>query len=179
MHWLSSRLKFILKSRGVVELAQKLVVAALYLAVGSTVAMADEAKPELDTGDTAWMLTATALVLLMTIPGLVLFYGGMVRKKNVLATAMQSFATVCLITLLWTIVGYSIAFGGGGSWWGGLEKAFLLDMGVDALSGTIPESVFMTFQMTFAIITPVLMTGAFADRMKFSSLLVPVQKVPY
>jgi Amt family ammonium transporter len=172
MHWLSSRLKFILKSRGVVELAQKLVVAALYLAVGSTVAMADEAKPELDTGDTAWMLTATALVLLMTIPGLVLFYGGMVRKKNVLATAMQSFATVCLITLLWTIVGYSIAFGGGGSWWGGLEKAFLLDMGVDALSGTIPESVFMTFQMTFAIITPVLMTGAFADRMKFSSLLV-------
>ena len=87
MHWLSSRLKFILKSRGGVELAQKLVVAALYLAVGSTVAMADEAKPELDTGDTAWMLTATALVLLMTIPGLVLFYGGMVRKKNVLATS--------------------------------------------------------------------------------------------
>jgi Amt family ammonium transporter len=118
------------------------------------------------------MLMSTALVLMMTIPGLVLFYGGMVRKKNVLAAVMQSVATVCMITLLWTIVGYSIAFGEGNAFWGGLDRSFLMGMDVAAMSGTIPESVFMTFQMTFAIITPVLITGAFVDRMKFSSLLV-------
>ena len=128
-----------------------------------------------DTGDTAWMLTSTALVLMMTIPGLALFYGGMVRKKNVLATAMQSFAAACLVTVLWMVLGYSLAFGDGGGLngvIGGLDKALLAGMGVGSVWQTIPESVFMTFQMTFAIITPALICGAFADRMKFSSLLV-------
>ncbi len=130
---------------------------------------------ELDTGDTAWMMTSTALVLLMTIPGLALFYGGMVRKKNVLATVMQSFAICCLMTILWMIVGYSLAFTDGGglnAYVGGFSSAFLAGMGPDAMSGTIPETVFMTFQMTFAIITPALIAGAFADRMKFSAMLL-------
>ena len=131
--------------------------------------------PKLDTGDTAWMLTSTALVLMMTIPGVAMFYGGMVRKKNVLATAMQSFAVSCVMTVLWMIIGYSLAFTDGGgmnAYVGGLDKILLRGIGVDTLSGTIPETVFMTFQMTFAIITPALITGALADRMKFSSLLV-------
>ena len=131
--------------------------------------------PKLDTGDTAWMLTSTALVLMMTIPGVAMFYGGMVRKKNVLATAIQSFAVACLMTVLWMIIGYSLAFTDGGglnAFVGGLDKVLLRGMGVGDLSGTIPETVFMTFQMTFAIITPALITGALADRMKFSSLLV-------
>ncbi len=130
---------------------------------------------KLDTGDTAWMLTSTVLVLMMTIPGVALFYGGMVRKKNVLATAVQSFAVACVMTVLWMIVGYSLAFTDGGGmnpFVGGLDKMMLRGIGVDTLSGTIPETVFMTFQMTFAIITPALITGALADRMKFSSLLV-------
>jgi Amt family ammonium transporter len=126
----------------------------------------------LDSGDTAWMLTATALVLLMTIPGLALFYGGMVRRKNVLTMIMQSFAVCCLSTVTWMVAGYSLAFGEGNMWVGGLDRLFLAGMGVDSLSGTIPESVFMTFQMTFAIITPALITGAGADRMKFSAMLV-------
>jgi Amt family ammonium transporter len=133
-------------------------------------ALAQEA-PTLSAGDTAWMLTATALVLLMTIPGLSLFYAGMVRAKNVLATMMQCFAITCVVTVLWAIVGYSIAFGGEGPLWGGLGKAFLMGVPADALSGTIPETVFMTFQMTFAIITPALIVGAFAERMKFSAML--------
>jgi Amt family ammonium transporter len=131
--------------------------------------------PKLDTGDTAWMLTSTALVLMMTIPGVALFYGGMVRKKNVLATSMQSFAVACVMTVLWMIIGYSLAFTDGGgmnAYVGGLDKILLRGIGVDTLSGTIPETVFMTFQMTFAIITPALITGALADRLKFSSLLV-------
>ena len=131
--------------------------------------------PKLNTGDTAWMLTSTALVLMMTIPGVAMFYGGMVRKKNVLATAMQSFAVACVMTVLWMIIGYSLAFTDGGgmnAYVGGLDKMLLRGIGVDTLSGTIPETVFMTFQMTFAIITPALITGALADRIKFSSLLV-------
>ncbi|MGY9013778.1 MAG: ammonium transporter [Rhodospirillales bacterium] len=139
----------------------------------STVFAAD--TPKLDTGDTAWMLTSTVLVLMMTIPGLALFYGGMVRKKNVLSTVMQSFAVTCLMTVLWMVIGYSLAFTDGGSanaFVGGLSNMFLADMKIDTLNGTIPDSVFMTFQMTFAIITPALITGAFADRMKFSSMLV-------
>ncbi|MHA1165134.1 MAG: ammonium transporter [Alphaproteobacteria bacterium] len=126
-------------------------------------------------GDTAWMLTSTALVLMMTIPGLALFYGGMVRKKNVLATVMQSFAVTCLMSVLWMMAGYSIAFTEGGSlnaYMGGLSKAFLIGIEKETLTGTIPESVFMTFQMTFAIITPALICGAIADRMKFSALLL-------
>ena len=133
-----------------------------------------EAAPALDSGDTAWMLTATALVLMMTIPGLALFYGGMVRKKNVLATVMQSFAITCLMTVIWMVLGYSLAFTDGGgvnAVVGGFSKLFLKGMSVDSLTGTIPESVFMTFQLTFAIITPALITGAFADRMKFSAML--------
>jgi Amt family ammonium transporter len=144
---------------------------ALILTTGVAFA-ADTSK--LDTGDTAWMLTSTALVLMMTIPGLALFYGGMVRKKNVLATCAQSFAVTGLVTVLWMIIAYSLAFQNGGgmnAFIGGTERLFLYGMGKDTLQGTIPESVFMTFQMTFAIITPALIAGAFADRMKFSALL--------
>jgi Amt family ammonium transporter len=137
-------------------------------------AMAQDEVPTLDSGDTAWMLTSTALVLFMTIPGLALFYAGMVRSKNVLSVMMQCFAITALVTVLWAIAGYSIAFTDGGSmndYMGSLSKAFLSGVGVDALSGTIPETVFMTFQMTFAIITPALIVGAFAERMKFSAML--------
>ncbi|MEX2167087.1 MAG: ammonium transporter [Methyloceanibacter sp.] len=121
------------------------------------------------------MLTSTAIVLLMTIPGLALFYGGMVRKKNVLSVVMQCFAITCIITIAWFAVGYSLAFTDGGgmnSYIGGLSKAFLKGVGIDALTLTIPESVFFTFQATFAIITPALIVGAFVDRMKFSALLL-------
>ncbi len=129
----------------------------------------------LDTGDTAWMMTATALVLFMTIPGLSLFYAGMVRSKNALSVMMQCFAITCLMTILWALYGYSLAFGDGGAfnqWIGGLGKLFMAGVEVDTLSGTIPESVFAIFQMTFAIITPALMVGAFAERMKFSAMLL-------
>jgi len=130
-----------------------------------------EEAAKLSAGDTAWMLTATALVLFMTIPGLSLFYAGMVRSKNVLSVLMQCFAITALMTLLWVIYGYSIAFGGEGAYWGGLSKTFLKGVTVDSLSGTIPETVFITFQMTFAIITPALIVGALAERMKFSAML--------
>jgi len=142
---------------------------------------AQDDTPTLDTGDTAWMLTATVLVLFMTIPGLALFYAGMVRSKNVLSVLMQCFAVTALMTVLWAVYGYSLAFDTTGmaagevnfnSFFGGLGKAFMSGVGVDSLVGTIPESVFATFQMTFAIITPALIVGAFAERMKFSSLLV-------
>lgn len=147
------------------------IVALLMLATVQH-AVAQEATAKLDSGDTAWMIVATALVLMMTVPGLMLFYGGMVRKKNALSTVAQSFAVCCLATVLWMVVGYSLAFSEGNMIVGGLDKIFLIDLKPDALIGTIPESVFMTFQMTFAIITPALITGAFADRMKFSSLLL-------
>jgi Amt family ammonium transporter len=135
--------------------------------------------PKIDTGDTAWMLTSSALVLMMTIPGLALFYGGMVRKKNVLATLAQSFAATALITVLWMVIGYSIAFTTNPSaemnnFIGGFGYAFLAPMGLNtttALAPTIPESVYMFFQMTFAIITPALIAGSLADRMKFSAFL--------
>ena len=136
-----------------------------------SLALADE----LSAGDTAWMLTATVLVLFMTIPGLALFYAGMVRSKNVLSVLMQCFAITALMTVLWVIYGYNLAFGNGGSmnaFWGGFGNLFLAGMGVDSMTGTIPETVFMTFQMTFAIITPALIVGAFAERMKFSALLL-------
>ena len=156
----------------VAGLAKTPIAATLLMALGPANSFAQTQAPKVDSGDTAWMLTSTALVLLMTIPGLVLFYGGMVRKKNVLSTVIQSFAATCLVTLLWVVVGYSIAFGEGNEFWGGFDKFLLLDMSAGSVSGTIPESVFMTFQMTFAILAPVLITGAFIDRMKFSSLLV-------
>ncbi len=144
-------------------------MALVVLAPG--LALAEEA-PVLNSGDTAWMLTATALVLFMTIPGLSLFYAGMVRSKNVLSVLMQCFAITSLMTVLWVLYGYSIAFGGAGEYWGGLSKAFLRGVTVDSLSGSIPETVFMTFQLTFAIITPALIVGAFAERMKFSAILL-------
>ncbi len=151
--------------------------------VASLLAMAGGAyaatKDPLNSGDTAWMITSSALVLMMTIPGLGLFYGGMVRKKNVLATLAQSFGATCLITVLWMIIGYSIAFtpnpsASTNAWIGGFAYLFLKPMGLNAVSslaGTIPESVYMFFQMTFAIITPALIAGALADRMKFSAFL--------
>jgi Amt family ammonium transporter len=128
----------------------------------------------INSGDTAWMLTSVALVLMMTIPGLALFYGGMVRKMNVLTTVMQSFAVTCLVTVLWTVVTYSFAFTTGSPFLGGTSRVLLYGMTLDSvndLAKTIPESVYMCFQMTFAIITPALICGAFADRMKFSALL--------
>ncbi len=130
------------------------------------------AKPTLDKGDTAWMMTSSALVLMMTIPGLALFYAGMVRKKNVLACLMQVFATTCVISIVWMVAGYSLAFTPGNAFIGDTSRFFLHGMGKDDLTGTIPETVFMMFQMTFAIITPALAIGAFVDRMKFSAMLV-------
>jgi len=146
-------------------------VAGLGLALLPSLALAEDT---LSAGDTAWMLTSMVLVLMMTIPGLSLFYAGMVRAKNGLSVMMQCFAIASLITLLWVLYGYSLAFDDGGSlqrWVGGLGKAFMAGVGVDTLSGTIPESVFAMFQLTFAIITPALIVGAFAERMKFSAML--------
>jgi Amt family ammonium transporter len=153
-------------------------------------AFADDAPPKLDSGDTAWMLASTALVLLMTIPGLALFYAGMVRKKNILATMMQSFTICCIVTIVWMVAGYSIAFTTGNPFMGDFSRvmlhgiadhivkgndsqAFVLASGVKDVADmvtTIPETVYMMFQMTFAIITPALIAGAFADRMKFSAM---------
>jgi Amt family ammonium transporter len=139
------------------------------------------APPVLNTGDTAWMIVATLLVLMMTIPGLALFYAGMVRSKNVLSVLMQCFAITALVTVLWVVYGYSLVFDTAGmekgvvnfnSFVGGFGKAFLAGLGTDSLSYAVPESVFVTFQMTFAIITPALIVGAFAERMKFSALLL-------
>ena len=145
---------------------------ALLLTLGlAGPALAQDTK-ELSSGDTAWMLVSTALVLMMTVPGVALFYSGMVRKKNVLATMMQSFAITALVTVIWMVIGYSLVFAEGGSLIGGFSKVLLMDMGVASQTGTIPESVFMTFQMTFAIITCALITGALADRMKFSALMI-------
>lgn len=131
-----------------------------------------EAVPAIDSGDTAWMIVATALVLFMTLPGLALLYAGMVRVKNALSVLMQCFAIAALVSVLWIAYGYSLAFGPGGTFVGGFGKAFLAGVTRDAAVGTIPESVFATFQMTFAIITPALTVGAFAERMKFGALLL-------
>ncbi len=141
-------------------------------------AQAAAPPPKLDSGDTAWMMTSTALVLMMTIPGLALFYGGMVRRKNVIATVAQSFVITCIVTVLWMVVGYSLAFtnnadAGMQKYIGGLSRFMMAGDkpdGVNALAPTIPENVFMCFQMTFAIITPALICGSFAERMKFSGL---------
>ncbi|RYZ46607.1 MAG: ammonium transporter, partial [Sphingobacteriales bacterium] len=137
---------------------------------------------KISAGDTAWMMVSTALVLLMTIPGVALFYTGMVRKKNVLSTMAHSFAATCIVSILWVVIGYSLAFTPGASpWLGGFDRFMLQGMDfiretgmvtVHHVAQTIPESVFMMFQMTFAIITPALITGAFAERMKFSALVV-------
>ncbi|EGC00574.1 MULTISPECIES: ammonium transporter [Pseudomonas] len=157
---------------------------ALLSLVTPGLALAEEAAPALNSGDTAWMLTATALVLFMTIPGLALFYGGMVRSKNVLSVMMQCFAITGLMSILWVVYGYSMAFDTAGmekgvlnfnSFVGGFSKAFLSGVTPESLTSAtalFPEAVFITFQMTFAIITPALIVGAFAERMKFSAMLV-------
>jgi len=123
-------------------------------------------------GNTAWVLTSTALVLFMTLPGLSLFYGGLVRSKNVLSVLMQCFAITCLVSLLWFAYAYSLAFGTGNDWIGGLDKLFMAGVEEESLTGDIPETVFSMFQLTFAIITPALVVGAFAERMKFSAMLL-------
>ena len=127
---------------------------------------------KIDAANTAWMLTSTALVLFMTLPGLALFYGGLVRAKNALSVLMQCFSIACAVTIVWILVGYSIAFGEGNAWWGGLSKAFMAGVDAKALSGTIPETVFSMFQLTFAIITPALVVGAYAERVRYSGMLV-------
>jgi ammonium transporter, Amt family len=125
-----------------------------------------------DSGDTAWMLVSTALVLMMTLPGLALFYGGLVRSRNVLSVLMQCFALCCIVSVLWLAFGYSLAFTGEGSLIGGFSKAWLRGVEVDSVSGTIPETVFAMFQLTFAIITPALIVGAFAERTRFGAMLL-------
>lgn len=123
--------------------------------------------------DTAWIIVATALVLFMTLPGLALFYGGLVRARNVLSVFMQVYAIACLMSVLWLVAGYTIAFGSGTSgYWGGLDKMFLLGVDADALSGTLPEVLFFAFQMTFAVITPALIVGAYVERINFSFVLI-------
>src|SRR5512140_2217354 len=154
---------------------------AIALALGALLApalgfAADAPVP--NKGDTAWMLTSTMLVILMTIPGLALFYGGMVRSKNVLSLLMQVFMTFCLISILWAVYGYSVAFTGGNAFFGGFDRAFLSGLTSSSVAATfskgvvIPEYVYMVFQMTFACITPCLIVGAFAERMKFSAILL-------
>ena len=146
----------------------KKLLSVLGLLSLSTGALAGD---ELSGSNTAWILTATVLVLFMTLPGLSLFYGGLVRTKNVLSVLMQCFAIACIASVIWLIFGYSLSFGEGSSWVGDFSRVFMQGMGRDSLSGDIPESLFFMFQMTFAIITPALIIGAFAERMKFSSVL--------
>ncbi|MFT5221412.1 MAG: Amt family ammonium transporter [Planctomycetota bacterium] len=149
---------------------------ATYFLSASLLAFSSLAQAgEVNAADTAWILTATALVLFMTLPGLALFYGGLVRSKNVLSVLMQCFAITCLATIIWVIAGYSIAFGDGGdanALWGGLSRMFLAGMDREALAGELPETVFSMFQLTFAIITPALIVGGFAERMRFSAILM-------
>lgn len=146
-------------------------------AIGSVAAiaipsMASAQDAVINSGDTAWILTATALVLFMSLPGLALFYGGLVRAKNYLSVLMKVYAIAALASIVWVVAGYSIAFGAGNDWWGGLDNLFLKALGRDAVSGTIPEATFLSFQMTFAIITPALIVGAFVERVKFFPVLI-------
>ena len=144
---------------------------ALLLALLSPAAWAAE-ESAMNAADVSWMMVATTLVLFMTIPGIALFYAGMVRKKNVLSVVMQSFAICCSITIVWYVCGYSLAFTEGNFFIGGFDKVFLHGIGINTMQGSIPEMLFMMFQMTFAILTPALMCGAFAERMKFSALFL-------
>ena len=127
---------------------------------------------EVNNGDTAWILTSTALVLFMTLPGLALFYAGLVNSKNVVSVLMQHFAVACVVSVIWVILGYSLAFSSGNAWIGDLSNLFMKSIDINSTSGTIPESLFATFQMTFAIITPALIIGAFVERIKFSAMLI-------
>jgi Amt family ammonium transporter len=144
----------------------------LLLLCSTAFAQAPAAPPKIDAANTAWMLTASVLVLFMTLPGLALFYAGLVRAKNVLSVLMQCFAITCIVTLAWLAVGYSIAFGEGNAWWGGLRKSFLAGIQVSTVKGTIPETVFAMYQLTFAIITPALVIGAYAERVRFGGMLL-------
>ena len=148
------------------RLGTGLIAASL---VASPVFAADSA---IDSGDTAWVLTATALVLLMTLPGLALFYAGLVQSKNIVSVLMHHFAIAALMSILWVIAGYSLAFSGNGAWVGDIANSFMSNITLDSASGTIPESVFAAFQMTFAIITPALIIGAYVERMKFAAILL-------
>jgi Amt family ammonium transporter len=144
---------------------------ALLLVAHAAPALTAEA-PKIDGANTAWMLTAAVLVLFMTLPGLALFYAGLVRTKNVLSVLMQCFSITCIVTLAWVFVGYSIAFGDGNAWWGGLGKALLAGIDVKTVKGSIPETVFAMYQLTFAIITPALVIGAYAERVRFGGMLL-------
>jgi Amt family ammonium transporter len=155
--------------------ARALFGAVLLLAASGVVPAAAAETPTLSAANTAWMLTSTTLVLFMTLPGLALFYAGLVRAKNVLSVLMQCFAITAMASIVWVLVAYSLAFGDGGAfnaWLGGLSKAFLSGIGATSLKGTIPETVFLMFQLTFAVITPALVVGGFAERMKFSAMLM-------
>jgi ammonium transporter, Amt family len=150
---------------------KKTTLSCVALAVYAPVALAAE-PPKIDAANTAWMLTAAVLVLFMTLPGLALFYAGLVRTKNVLSVLMQCFSITCIVTLAWVFAGYSIAFGDGNAWWGGLGKAFLAGIDVKTVKGSIPETVFAMYQLTFAIITPALVIGAYAERVRFGGMLL-------
>src|SRR5687768_6808780 len=150
----------------------KILVGLLLAYAPAVLAQAPAAAPKVDPANTAWMLTSAVLVLFMTLPGLALFYAGLVRTKNVLSVLMQCFSIACVATIAWVALGYSIAFGEGNAFWGGLSKAFLAGIGVSTVKGTIPETVFAMYQMTFAIITPALVVGAYAERVRFAGMLI-------
>jgi Amt family ammonium transporter len=150
----------------------KILMGLLLAYAPAVLAQAPAAAPKIDPANTAWMLTAAVLVLFMTLPGLALFYAGLVRTKNVLSVLMQCFAITCVVTLAWLVVGYSIAFGEGNAWWGGLGKSFLSGIQVATVKGSIPETVFAMYQLTFAIITPALVVGAYAERVRFGGMLL-------
>ena len=150
----------------------KILIGLLLAYAPAALAQAPAAAPKIDAANTAWMLTASVLVLFMTLPGLALFYAGLVRTKNVLSVLMQCFGITCVVTLAWVAVGYSIAFGDGNAWWGGLGKSFLSGIQVSTVKGSIPETVFAMYQLTFAIITPALVIGAFAERVRFGGMLL-------
>jgi ammonium transporter, Amt family len=151
---------------------KNLLLLVMLVLAPAAFAQAPAAPPKIDAANTAWMLTASLLVLFMTLPGLALFYAGLVRTKNVLSVLMQCFAITCIVTLAWLAIGYSIAFGDGDSWWGGTGKAFFAGIDVKTVKGSIPETVFAMYQMTFAIITPALVVGAFAERVRFGGMLL-------
>jgi Amt family ammonium transporter len=153
-----------------VDVKMNKIIITLFALTFSLPSFAEEAS--LNGANTAWILTATALVLLMTLPGLALFYGGLVRRKNILSILMQCFAIAGVSSILWFIVGYSLAFGEGNAWIGDFSKVLMVGMTKETLAGDIPESLFMLFQMTFAVITPALIIGAYAERMKFSAVLL-------
>ena len=146
--------------------------AGLALAATLLPSIAGAQDAAINSGDTAWILTATALVLFMTLPGLALFYGGLVRAKNYISVLMKVYAIAAVASIVWVVAGYSIAFGTANGWWGGLDNLFLNQLKPGNVSGTIPETAFLSFQMTFAVITPALIVGAFVERVKFLPVLI-------